>query len=627
MDADAGQTGRRVPLPSRTGAGAALLVAVQLAVLAAVTLPGSFYLDDLTYLTDASDARFDLSYLDGNPGEHFTPGTFVWFWLQAHLFGLDHTVAVVSTLGLQALASLAVYLLLRELFGARPGVLVALGAYLFGPLALPAAAWWIQAVSLLPVHVAVALAALQHVRHVRTGRLRPALLSGLAALGGLLFWEKALLAVVLPVLLTALCFSPGPGVRARLRAFLRPWRSYLSLSLAVLLLAVVYTLEDFQRGHPVPLSTAARFAWDSTSAMLLPSLFGGPWRWTTSQYYGLADPTARSRHLVLAAVAVLVVGTVLRRRGAARGWLLGAAYALASLAPIAAGRLTFGIVVGRDSRYVSDIAVATAVAVGLVLLPLRDEPPTHVRPLWARAAARLPSSPALRPAAVLVLAVAYAVSVGLSVHRFAERWQQNPVGSVLANARHDLAQAHHPLAVYDTDVPSDVLGPLYAPHHRTSVLLRPVARELGLTPEEALAPDDGMHPLSVVRADGHLVPAVLEPLRRSGTGPAGPSCGWPVTPAAPTARIPVGAPVFDVVDRKVRVELLLSAPTRVRVSAGTGTDLRLLTVSAVLPRGPAAVVAGTPGVDISEVVVDGLAPGVSACALSASVGRPVPQEP
>lgn len=608
-----------------TDAAAAALVAGQLAAFAAVTLPGSFYLDDLTYLADASNAQLDFAYLNGNQGEHFTPGTFLWFWLQAHLAGLDHTVAVASTLGLQAVASLAVYLLLRELFGARPAVLVPLIAYLSSSLALPSFAWWIQAVSLLPVHIAVAAASHQHVRYLRTRRTRHAVLAGIAAFAGLLFWEKALLAVVLPALLTAFCFSTGAGVRARLRAFLRPWPSYLSMSCAVLLFAIAYLLQDFQRGRSAPLSGVADFVWDSSSYTLLPSLLGGPWRWSTSQYFGLAEPTPLHRNLAVHAVAALIVLSVIRRRGAGRGWLLLAAYAAVSLAPIAIGRLgEYGVVVGRDSRYVSDIAVAVAVAVGLIMLPLRHEADPALRPVWTSAVAGLPSSRSLRLAGLGMVTAAYALSVTISFQHFAQRWQENPVGDFLENARTDLAAAPRPLGVYDTDLPDNVLSPIYTRHHRASALLRPVARGLGLPPQNALAFDDGMRPLRVLRADGHLVPAVLEPLRQSGIGPSGSQCGWPITPAAPKARVPVGSPVFDVVNRKVRVELLLSGPTRLRVSAGVGDDVRPLIISPVLPPGPAAVLTGTPRVDIAEVVVDVLAPGVSACVLSATVGRPVP---
>src|SRR4051794_22051360 len=92
--------------PGRRGdAGAGAVALVQLVVLALVALPGSFYLDDLSWTNRAAGSDLGWSYLRGPEGHHLIPGSMLWFWLQAHVMPLNHTGAVLLTLVLQAVVT------------------------------------------------------------------------------------------------------------------------------------------------------------------------------------------------------------------------------------------------------------------------------------------------------------------------------------------------------------------------------------------------------------------------------------------------------------------------------------------------------------------------------------------
>ena len=58
---------------------------------------------------------------------------------------------VASVVLLQALASLAVLRLLRELLGNRPVILLPLVLYLFSPLTLAWFVWWANALNAVPL--------------------------------------------------------------------------------------------------------------------------------------------------------------------------------------------------------------------------------------------------------------------------------------------------------------------------------------------------------------------------------------------------------------------------------------------------------------------------------------------
>ncbi len=594
---------RLAPPHRRLDIAAGGLVLLQVAIYAIVALPGSFYLDDLTTTNRAAASDLTLSYLRGPDGHHLAPASLLWLWVQAHTIPLNHPATVLVMLLVEAVVGWAMWLLLRSLFGARPLALAPLALFALTPVSLPTFAWWVQALVLLPVHLSIIGATYQHLAYLRTRRLRHAGLAGAWVLLGMLSWEKGVLAVVLPFLLTLVVFTGG-GVRKRLRALASLWPSWVALLLPPALFGLIYSQQDRQSARSVGVSEGLGLLADSTTHLVLPSLLGGPWRWTTKEFYGVADPTGAAVGLSLAVVAVLLIVSTWHRPWALRGWVLLALYVPLSLAPVAAGRLAqYGSVIGRDSRYVSDISVAMAVATGLVLM----RQPRPEGPLAAVG----------RRSAVLaaVAGSALLVSSLVSDAHFGSRWHENPVGTYLGNLRHDLTAARTTVNLYDGQVPVSVISPFYAPDNRLSSLLRQLPGEARF--------DDGQRPLSIVAADGHIVPARLTIATRDIPGPAG-ECGYPIKPTARIAHVRLARPVDDFVGRTVRVELLLSAPTSVPVVLFAGTRSISVSDARVLPRGPAAVVAQIEAGVVDRADIGPLAKGVFACVLSVTVGKPEP---
>src|SRR5205807_1194400 len=73
---------------------------------------------------------------------------------------------------MRALAGLALLRALRTLFGNRMALLLPLAVFLFTPIALTDLSWWAVGCQAVPVQLALAMAVDQHVRYIRTGRIR-----------------------------------------------------------------------------------------------------------------------------------------------------------------------------------------------------------------------------------------------------------------------------------------------------------------------------------------------------------------------------------------------------------------------------------------------------------------------
>jgi hypothetical protein len=204
-----------------------------------------------------------------------------------------------------------------------------------------------------------------------------------------------------------------------------------------------------------------------------------------------------------------------------------------------------------------------------------------------------------------------AASVLVSDLRFADRWHDNPTGQFLAHLQDGLP-ASGSANLFDAQLPEDVLSPLYRPYNTVSALLRQLPGRARF--------DDGSVPQSLVADDGRIRAAQLRPATRGEPGPVK-GCGYHLEAGGGSVTVPLQAPVFAFVGRSARIELLLSAPTRVTVRTSEGL---LVGSRRVLPRGPAAVVGLVPGGSVSGFTVSGLDAGASACVLQVVVGAPEP---
>src|SRR4029077_14076029 len=165
---------------------------------------------------------------------------------------------------LQALTGLALLRALRTLFGNRRLLLIPLGIFLFTPMALADLSWWAVGSQSVPVQLALAMAVDQHVRYIRTGRIRNMVFTALWVLFGLAFFEKAVAIPVLLFALTSAFLVPGSWPQAMLSTLRRHWIAWTTYGAIIVAEIVVYTitLQSSQSQVRVPLaSTAVTFSW------------------------------------------------------------------------------------------------------------------------------------------------------------------------------------------------------------------------------------------------------------------------------------------------------------------------------------------------------------------------------
>ncbi|MCE1178620.1 MAG: hypothetical protein LWW86_06260 [Micrococcales bacterium] len=598
---------------------AGALIALQALLRGWAALRGYFYIDDFTFIERALEhSAFDPDYLLHPYNNHVMPGSYLWVSALTALAPLGWTpVALVST-AVQALLAISCLLLLLELFGARWLILVPLTLMLFTPLNLPGFLWWAAALNQLPQQLAMVLALFFHVRYLRTGRTVHGLLGVAAVAGGLLFSEKTLLAVPLVGAVHLAYFTAGPlgrRVRDTMTQHAPVVGAYAVLCAAYLAYYVLEVPTPTREGGTgqdvVDVFGKAVFSG------VLPSLLGGPWQWERIGFAGgLAAPGVIATSLSTVAVLGFIVWTSVRGRGATRAWLILLAYIGAVVALLALSRATIvGPVVGRELRYLTDIAVVAGICVGLAVIPLRPGRWPCADPLQRVAAPGTRAErtawreqlglPSVAEAPLVLTSVALLIiSSFVSTVTYDRLWHPNPARAFVEGAKRQPAAT---AAVADGAVPPEVAWPLIAPYNTASRLLAPTAITF-------MRPGTASDRITALDHNGAPVEGGV-----SGVGAVGgpdAECGWRlgVQPVA----VPLTADLYEGV-HIVRIGYLSAAETSLQVTAGDTTG----TVPVHKGLGAAyLVVRGAP----HRVEVAPTAGGSSVvCSRDIRVGRPVPR--
>jgi hypothetical protein len=428
---------------------------------------------------------------------------------------------------LQALASLAVWRLLRLLLGDRPVLLLPLALYLFSPLTLPAYAWWLAAVNTLPLQLALAWVTGDAIRLLRTGRRRHAVSGALVFALGLFSFEKALVVPVVAFAVIAVLLrqagEPGP-IMATARRCLPLWGSLLLISGGWFWLyssVVESPLVDPEYSGTV--ATAVDMVRLGVVEGLLPTLVGGPLSWADPALYATPPTAVVVAGCVVAAAAV--VWTAWRRRGGGAIWWMVAAYVAASIGAMVLGRVGVATPpeLSLSLRYFSDSVVVVAVAWSLVVIaPKRTDLRRHA----------LINRTDLRDVAALAMVAFLAASLWSTV-TFTRAWHELPARDYLATARASLAETadipmlDHPIAE----------GILWGPTHPNN-LASQVFSPLPDRPEFGRATPE----LRMLGDSGELVDAEVEAQRSLTPGPT-PNCGHAVTGNRETV-IPLDGPLI-----------------------------------------------------------------------------------
>ncbi|TFV66021.1 UNVERIFIED_ORG: hypothetical protein E4P37_07530 [Bacillus sp. AZ43] len=588
-------TGRRLTV------AALVLIGLQLLLRGWVAANSYFRQDDL--IVSGLAARrplFSADFLLYDHDGHFMPAGFLLTGLLSRLAPLEWWVMLVTLVALAAVASLAVWRLLRILLGDRPVLLVPLLLYLFSPLSLPAFAWFIAGANALPLQAGLAWVVGDAVLLARTGRVRYAVTGTLAFAVTLTFFEKSLViplvaAAVLVVLLRT------AGAATPIVAALREGRwLWVGCTLVVAGWFAVYATVvgspaiDERDAGTVP--QAVDLIGGGWLEGLVPGLIGGPLTWADPGLWATPAPSIVVVGCV--AIACAIVWTSRHRRGAGVIWWLFAAYLVINAAAMITGRLTEATptLLSLSLRYYAEAPLVAALVLALLILaPTRTD--FRRRPVL---------TPAGRRAAGIGAAAAFLVASLWSTASFTRVMADSSTDDYLANARASFEQVGD-APLLDQSVPDSVVWAPAHPYNMATHVFAPLGHE---APFASSTPE-----LRLLDTSGQLVDGRIDALRGLLPGPLA-GCGYGVT-AGRTTTVPLDGP-------------LVSLPWTVQLNYLAGDDgvvevsLDGRTVRVPVERGPnTAFVRLTGGGD--ELRLRGVTAGVGVCVDSGQVGfvRPV----
>lgn len=596
------------------GAAAMALVALQLLIRGTILADAYFVTDDFMLTTRALESDLGWDYLTRVHTGHFEPIPFLLYWLLAHFAPLSWPPVVALSIVGQLVLNVAMYLLLRLLFGARPLILVPYAVFLFAALTLPSFLWFAASVITLSLQISLTLALYWHVKYTRDRRFRHALAATLALIFGLLCFEKAVLFVPFVFVLTAAYWPARSWLRGFVQATGRLWPVWLMYTAVIAGYLAVY-LPHARDADPTSrlFLPSVPVLWDftyySVFRAFIPGVLGGPWHWWPIGHGGaLADSPRILEWASWAAALTTVLVTLALRRRAGRAWFALLVYLLGSISSLGFTRVPLiGSVLGLQTRYVADVLVPFTVVLAAVLIPLVGETdPWHVPEPLARWLA------ANRGQVVAAVAGATAVVVASSLWsgwQFADIATSDPSRQYVANARASLDTLPPGAEIYDAPLGNDgIVGPLFGVYNTSSRFLAPLVdaktrREMytrrTYTMPYLLDDQGRLRPMTVVGAESSPGPLV--------------GCGWKIE--SPGGRVPLRSSVFDYA-WAMRIGYIASEATDILVGFGD------VVVPVHLERGLNQII--FPVVAGGEsVLIFGLPGGMVLCVGDIQIGNPV----
>lgn len=493
-----------------------------------------FKQDDLAFRFNAHQYGLDFGYLFTRRDGHFMPGALTQVWLFEKVFGASWWPIVAWCAALQIAAAWLAWKFFAEVFGKRPAGLVFVAALLWNPLTLDATMWWASAMQFLPLQVAFFGLLLAFRRAIslysgpftsskdgesqnepttiggtRQTQLGASAIVGGVFLVGLLFSEKLLLLAVF-IVLVGIATPLGPSrfpLTVRIRAALMPVGV---LCIVALMWAVLYFTAE--KSCPACNYAAASLegaygsGWKLFAYSVLPSLAGGPWRWTSDvPSLALAAPSKLAVSGVLFVMAAICVFSIIRRPRVSLLWMALVVYfvlLIMALASPGSGRISaLGELAGRVPRYGADAVLATLLV--LILASLQHPMESQQVPDSQATSGRHWSNWELGGTAavcfVLVLSAIWSSTrlVDLETHAPAQAYSKAALNSVSAeNGRIDMLPGQ--------PTPAEVLNSLYFPGATTRTVLAPLSERFRFA--------EVVNEPRLVLQDGRIVPARISGL-------------------------------------------------------------------------------------------------------------------
>ena len=602
---------------------ALLLTAVQLVLTGSRLSRSWWYQDDLNILATVADRALTPGLLFSDYNGHLVPGSWAIAWVLDRVAPLQWWPAALLTLVVVAATDLMMLALLRRLFGSRPAILVPYAMFCATSLVLTSTLWWAASQQWLPVSLSLVTALWFHIGYLRTRRRADAIGALLAVLFGLAFFEKALTTPIVLALFTVAYAVPGSLWRRPWRAFRQYWVYWLAhAALAGGYLWLYLSRVTIDSGAASKTSDVIEVTRLMILETLLPSLIGGPLNWYSTPTSTIVSWPHPAPVLVVAAAALTtaaVIGSLIFVRGAWRAWFLLAVYLGISVTLVARVRLGFiGPFIGRDHRYLTDLAVMVPLCLALAWLPLRGgldavlaaPPRTSARALRRqqrreRSQARLARH---RGATVATAAVAVLVMTAggiISGETFMSVWSKNPGQAYFDNLSADLAAHSGPVYLFgDEVVPDLIMTPTFEADRR----IGRVTRLLKVRPVIGKA----VPYFSVVDPSGHLHDGTV---RGTSVALKTAVCATSTSPAIVQLPVALSASQWT-----LELGYFSNRQTAARVAIGSNPPVEMR-----LERGLHEVYVSLLAGGSTQIRMDGVDEGASVCIGNATLGFPVPK--
>jgi len=591
---------------------AAALIMVHLTIRTAWVSNTWLSEDDFTLIARVAGKPLDWSLLAQDDAGHLAPGRTALFWLTTKMAPFERWPTAVFTIALLAVAAVLFWRLLRRLFGPTPGMLVPLTLYLFWAMTTTTTLWWSTTTLWIPLHISLSAALLALLRYLQTRRLQWALATTAVVVFGLLFFEKALVVPLVLGAFTMFYAVQGTVLQRLVRALRTAWPLWVAQGALILgYLALYFTTVTRVDSPPSSLGTVVDLGQNVIVKAFATEAWGGPWSWGegTTLNSAHASPSAGLTWLAAGLCVAVIALSAFSGTRAARAWTLLAGYLVIDVLLLGFARLGFiGATIGLTDRYISDVALIGALAVGLAFLPLSgpgappEAPPAAPRsgPLsWID---RSPVGAGFAVAAVVTAVAVSSVVSGADLH---SRWVNSPAEQYFTALRADLKAAKTRPDMFDAPVPTEVVNPLIAPSNQLSELV-------GSMPEDARFPT-WTHAFVIPDETGHLKPGTVTGTQsRPGKTP---DCGW-FAPGKPVD-IPLEQAAYEW-PWVIRIGYLSGPDTPADITFGGKT------VHVQLKKGLNDLFVKITGKG-DTVRLSGLAPGANVCVGGLVVGNPVPR--
>jgi hypothetical protein len=337
-----------------------------------------FFQDDFVDFQLLRPLGFDGRMLEQPIFGHFIPGFTLVDYLLSLIVPYQWWVIEIIEVTLFAMSLLLLYRLLNSLFGSTwvTVPLVALAGVSFS--LVPSLTWWTTGLEYLVAIPATLLAITSHLTYLRSGRLRHAILGALSLAVGLAFYDGLFVSFLFVVLMTALFWPVGPGLRGSIRALAARWRAWLCYGLPVVAeLGWRFTHETlYSTGPLATIGQTLEFIELSWTQTLIPLTFGVD-AWLLPTHLERVSAGILGQ----VAFALFVAWTIHRWTSAWRAWVLLGVSFCASAALVGFTRVSYlGPGDASDVKYVGLDAFFLVIAVGLSLMPI-------VSPAFGRPAA------------------------------------------------------------------------------------------------------------------------------------------------------------------------------------------------------------------------------------------------